>query len=202
MIFSDCVFIIAPMKALEEKIKKEGKFLPGNVLKVNSFLNQNIDTAFLMKIGKEISDIFADSKVDRILTIEASGIAIAVAAAIHMNVPVVFAKKGKASNIVGKVYTAPVHSYTHNNDYIATVTADFIKSGENVLLVDDFLAHGEALRGLLEIVKQAGANPVGAAIAIEKGFQGGGQELRDKGLRIESLAIVDSIMENSITFRH
>ncbi len=189
------------MEALEKKILEEGSILPGGIIKVSSFLNQNIDTAFLMEIGKEITSIYAKEKIDKILTIESSGIAIAVATAMQMGVPVLFAKKHKSSNISGKVLTASVHSYTHNNDYTAVVSAEFIKPGENILLVDDFLANGAALEGLISIVRQAKANVVGAAIAIEKGFQDGGKRIRAMGVRVDSLAIVESITDNSVTFK-
>ena len=189
------------MKALEKKILEEGSILPGGIIKVNSFLNQNIDTAFLQEMGKEIASIYSKEKIDKILTIESSGIAIAVAAAMQMGVPVLFAKKHKPANIPGKVLTAPIHSYTHNNDYTAVVSADFLKEGERVLLVDDFLANGKALEGLIDLVQQAGGEVVGAGIAIEKGFQEGGALLREKGLRIESLAIVEKMEGSKIFFR-
>ena len=189
------------MKALEEKILREGIVLPGGVLKVGSFLNQQIDTAFLTSMGDEIARLFADCGVTKILTIEASGIAIAVAAGMKMNVPVVFAKKSKTSNVSGGVYSAKIHSFTHNNDYDAVVSRDYISENDTVLLVDDFLAVGNALKGLIDIVEQAGAKVAGAAIAIEKGFQHGGDELRAKGYRIESLAVIDSMDVSAIIYR-
>ena len=179
------------MKALEEKILREGIVLPGGVLKVGSFLNQQIDTAFLTSMGDEIARLFADCGVTKILTIEASGIAIAVAAGMKMNVPVVS----------GGVYSAKIHSFTHNNDYDAVVSRDYISENDTVLLVDDFLAVGNALKGLIDIVEQAGAKVAGAAIAIEKGFQHGGDELRAKGYRIESLAVIDSMDDSAIIYR-
>lgn len=189
------------MKALEEKILREGIVLPGGVLKVGSFLNQQIDTAFLTSMGDEIARLFADCGVTKILTIEASGIAIAVAAGMKMNVPVVFAKKSKTSNVSGGVYSAKIHSFTHNNDYDAVVSRDYISENDTVLLVDDFLAVGNALKGLIDIAEQAGAKVAGAAIAIEKGFQHGGDELRAKGYRIESLAVIDSMDDSAIIYR-
>ena len=189
------------MKALEEKILREGIVLPGGVLKVGSFLNQQIDTAFLTSMGDEIARLFADCGVTKILTIEASGIAIAVAAGMKMNVPVVFAKKSKTSNVSGGVYSAKIHSFTPNNDYDAVVSRDYISENDTVLLVDDFLAVGNALKGLIDIVEQAGAKVAGAAIAIEKGFQHGGDELRAKGYRIESLAVIDSMDDSAIIYR-
>lgn len=189
------------MKAMEEKILAEGKVLPGGILKVGSFLNQMIDTKFLKEMGVEIARLFDGCGVNKILTIESSGIAIATAAGIEMGVPVVFAKKHKSSNVDGSTYTSVVHSYTHNTDYTIVVSSDYLTGGDKVLLVDDFLANGKALIGLTELVEQAGAELVGAAIAVEKGFQGGGDGLRAKGVRVESLAIVESMSDTSITFR-
>ncbi|MBO5059430.1 MAG: xanthine phosphoribosyltransferase [Clostridia bacterium] len=189
------------MKALEEKILKEGKVLAGGVLKVGSFLNQQIDTAFLKEMGAEIARLYRDSGVNKILTIEASGIAIAVAAAYEMNVPVVFAKKNKSSNVSGDIYSSKVESFTHRTVNSIVVSKEFISKGDRILIVDDFLANGNALLGLSELITQAGATVVGAAIAIEKGFQKGGDELRAKGMRIESLAIVDCMTESGIEFR-
>ena len=190
------------MKELEEKILKEGKVLPGNVLKVGSFLNHTLDTKLIMNMGKEIARLFSDTEIDKILTIETSGIPIAFAAGFCMDKPVVFAKKSKTSNISSECYSASIHSYTHNNDYQAVVSKDFLKKGEKVLLVDDFLANGQALIGLMEIVKSASAQTVGAAVAIEKCFQSGGKILRDGGLRVESLAMVESMNDESLTFKN
>lgn len=189
------------MRELEEKIKAEGKILPGHVLKVGGFLNQRLDVDFIMKMGQEIARLYADSNVTKILTVEASGIALAFAAASHMHVPVVFAKKNKSSNVSGSVYSSEVASYTHGKTFQIVVASEYIDIDENVLIVDDFLACGNAIKGLMDIVAQAGANVVGCAVAIEKGFQGGGDELRDSGVRVESLAIVDSMDDTFITFR-
>lgn len=189
------------MKLLEEKIKKDGTVLEGNILKVSSFLNQQIDPEFLMEIGEEIKRIFSDDNVTKILTIEASGIAIAVAAGIKMNLPVVFAKKGKSANVSGDVFSTVVHSYTHNTDYNVIVPKDFLNSDDGVIIVDDFLANGKALEGLIDIVNQSGAQLIGCSCAIEKGFQKGGDELRKRGVRIESLAIVESMSDGFVTFR-
>ena len=189
------------MRLMEEKILTEGKVLPGQILKVGSFLNQQIDTALLAQIGQEVTRLYAGEEVSKVLTIESSGIAIAAAVAMTMGVPVVFAKKHKSSNVDGEVYTAPVHSYTHNADYTIVVSSDYLRPEDKVLLVDDFLANGKALMGLAELVAKAGATLVGAAIAIEKGFQGGGDALRAQGIRVESLAILDSMDDNGITFR-
>lgn len=189
------------MQLMEQKIREEGKVLPGGILKVGSFLNQQIDTSFLAEIGKEIARLFAGSGVTKVLTIESSGIAIAAAAGMAMGVPLVFAKKHKTSNVDGNTYSTVVHSYTHNTDYTVVVSSDYLLPTDTVLLVDDFLANGKALVGLIELVGQAGAKLAGAACAIEKGFQGGGDALRAKGIRVESLAIIDSMSDSDITFR-
>ncbi len=189
------------MKALEQKILNEGKVMPGNILNVGSFLNQQIDAAFLLKMGEEIAALYNNCGVTKILTIEASGIAVAVAAGAVMNVPVLFAKKHRSGNVSGAVHKVKIHSYTHGNDYEAVVPAEFLSSADKVLLVDDFLANGAALRGLVELVKQSGADVVGAAIAIEKGFQHGGDSLRNEGIRVESLAIVERFEDGNVVFR-
>ena len=189
------------MKALEEKILREGTVLPGHILKVGSFLNHQLDVDFLMEMGKEINRLFENEKITKILTIETSGIPIAVCAAAFMHIPVVFAKKNKTGNISGEVLSTVVHSYTHNTDYNVVVSKDYLKNDDNVLIIDDFLANGKALLGLIDIVGQAGAKVAGCAIAIEKGFQNGGDNLRKSGIRVESLAIIDSMVDTSITFR-
>ena len=189
------------MKAMEEKIRKEGTVLPGGILKVGSFLNQQIDTEFLKEIGDEIARLFEKEEITKIMTIESSGIAIAAAAGMSMGLPVIFAKKHKASNVDGEILSTKIHSFTHGNDYEAVVSRDYLTEGDRVLLVDDFLANGAALEGLISIAEQAKAVVVGAAIAIEKGFQDGGKRIRARGIRIESLAIVESMTDNSVTFK-
>jgi len=189
------------VKALEEKILKEGQILPGEILRVGSFLNQQIDSEFMFKIGEEIARLYKDENVTKILTIESSGIAIAMAAAFHMHVPVVFAKKGQSHNLTDNNYTSKVHSYTYDRDYAVLVSKEYIKGNERILMVDDFLAKGGALEGLIDLVNQSGATIVGAAVAIEKGYQGGGDALRKRGYRIESLAIIDEMGDNNIKFR-
>lgn len=189
------------MLLMEQKILAEGKVLPGNVLKVGSFLNQSIDTAFLREVGREIAGLYRDCGVTKILTIEASGIAIAVAAGMALGVNVVFAKKHKSSNVDGQIYSSVVHSYSYNTDYHIVVSQDYLRPEDHVLLVDDFLANGKALEGLMDLVSQAGARLVGVATAIEKGFQGGGDRLRARGIRVESLAIVESMDGGTVTFR-
>lgn len=187
--------------ALENKIISEGQVLPGNILKVDCFLNHRIDVEFMLEMGAEIARLFKDSGVNKILTIETSGIPIAFAASQYLKVPVVFAKKNKSDNISDDVYFSTVTSFTRKNVYKAVVSKDYISSDDRVLIIDDFLAKGNALNGLMDILSQAGAHLCGCAIAIEKGFQGGGDELRSKGIRIESLAIIESMDENSLTFR-
>ncbi len=189
------------MKALEERILKDGKVLPGHVLKVGNFLNHQIDAPFMMEMGKEIARLFEADKPDKVLTVEASGIALALAAAAALGVPMVFGKKKKTSNVDSDVYTAVVHSYTHNVDNHVVVSKEYLHQGERVLIVDDFLANGCALRGLMEIVAQAGGVTVGCATAIEKGFQGGGDGLRKEGVKVESLAIIDEMTDSALKFR-
>ena len=188
------------MRLMEEKILREGTVLPGGVLKVGSFLNQRIDTGFLREIGEEIARLFAGAGVNKILTVEASGIAIATAAAMEMGVPMVFAKKHKTSNVDGDVVSTTVHSFTHDMDYRIMVSRDYLGPGDKVLLVDDFLANGAALRGLIDLAEQAGATVAGAAIAIEKEFQGGGAALRSECIRVESLARILRMDDSGIVF--
>ncbi len=189
------------MLRMQEKILSEGSVLPGGILKVGSFLNQQIDTAFLKEIGQEIARLFAGRGVTKVLTIESSGIAIGAAAAMAMEVPMVFAKKHKSSNVDGYIYSTTVHSYTHGTDYNVVVSCDYLRPGEKVLIVDDFLANGNALKGLIDLCQQAECEVVGCACAIEKGFQGGGDKLRSEGYTVESLAIVDSMENGAVRFR-
>ena len=189
------------MRKMEEKILAEGEILSGGVLKVGSFLNQQIDTVFMKEIGEEIAEMFKDEEVTKILTIEASGIPIAVSAGFAMELPVVYAKKNKSSNISGDVYSTVVQSFTHGNKNHVIVNKEYISPDDKVLIVDDFLAHGSAFTGLIEIVEMAGAKVVGCVAAIEKGFQLGGDRLREKGYRVESLAIIEEMDDIEITFR-
>ena len=189
------------MKKMEDKILAEGEILSGGVLKVGSFLNQQIDTVFMREIGEEIASLYKDDEITKILTIEASGIPIAVSAGFAMNLPVVYAKKNKSSNISGDVYSTVVQSFTHGNKNNVIVNKEFISPDDRILIVDDFLAHGSALTGLIEIVEMAGATVVGCVAAIEKGFQMGGDRLREKGYRIESLAIIEEMDDTEIVFR-
>lgn len=189
------------MQKMEEKILREGKVLPGGILKVGNFLNQRIDTPFLREMGQEIAQLYEGCGVTKVLTIESSGIAIAAAVGMEMGVPLVFVKKHKSSNVDGNTFSTVVHSFTHNTDYNVVVSSDYLCADDKILLVDDFLAGGNALRGLVDLCRQAGAEVAGAAIAIEKSFQGGGDTLRAEGLRIESLAILESMEDGKITFR-
>ena len=189
------------MRELEEKIKREAEVLPGGVLKVGTFLNQQIDTDMLKSMAKEVERLFAGCAVDKVLTVEASGIAFATAVAMELGVPFVFAKKHPSANVSGEQYHAPVYSFTHNKTYDIAVSKPYIKKGERVLIADDFLANGNALKGLIDIVGQAEATVVGCVAEIEKGFQGGGDALRAQGYKVESLAIVESMDDGVIVFR-
>ncbi len=189
------------IRALEQRILTEGQILPGEVLKVGSFLNQQIDTKLLKDMGEEIARLFFCNNVTKVLTIESSGIALAYSAAVALGVPMVFAKKHKSSNLAGNILTSKVFSYTHQQTYDIMVSGDYINSDDTILIVDDFLAMGNALNGLIDIIGQGGAKLAGCAIAIEKGFQGGGDALRAKGIRVESLAIIDRMTDDSLEFR-
>ncbi len=181
------------MNCLEKRILQDGIVKPGNVLKVDSFLNHQIDINLLDEMAKEFYERFKDKKIDKILTIESSGIAIAFAVAKYFNVPVVFAKKAKSVNIDGEVYLAEVESFTHKTKNQVIVSKKFINEDENILVIDDFLANGCALQGLISIIKQAKGKVVGIGIAIEKGFQPGGKIIRNLGYNLQSLAIVDGM---------
>ncbi len=189
------------MKLLEDKIRELGQVRPGDVLKVDCFLNHQIDVALLDEIGAEFHRIFKDENINKILTIEASGIAIACMTARHFEVPVVFAKKAQSKNIDGDVFTSKVHSYTYGRDYDITLAKKFLSPADRVLIVDDFLANGKAMRGLLDVCQQAGATVAGIGICIEKGFQPGGADLRKAGYKLASLAIVDSMENGVLQFR-
>lgn len=189
------------MKTLEEKIVKEGKVLPGDVLKVGSFLNQCVDTVFLKEMAKETKRLFADREITKVLTVEASGIAFATAVAMELGVPMVFAKKHPSANVSGEQYFYPVYSFTHKTTYDIAVSKEYISPCDKVLITDDFLANGNALKGLIDIVKQAGAEVAGCCAEIEKGFQGGGDALRKAGYKVESLAIVEKMENGKIVFR-
>ena len=181
------------MKLLEDRILKDGHIGADNVLKVDSFLNHQIDVSFVCELGKEFYRLFKDENITKILTIEASGIGIACLAAQYFGVPVVFAKKTKTINIYSDTYNATVHSYTHKKDYDIVVSKEFLSKEDNVLIIDDFLAKGSALTALLMLIEKAGAKTAGAGIVIEKAYQGGGNLVRDMGIRVESLAKIKAI---------
>lgn len=192
------------MKALKDKIIKEGIVKEGNVLKVDNFLNHQIDVAFLNEMGEEFSKLFKDKKINKILTIEASGIGVSVVAAQYFNqVPVVFAKKSKTSNISDQLHHTTVKSYTHNEINEVVVSKQYLNENDHVLIVDDFLANGCAVEGLIDLVEQAGGVVEGIGIVIEKGYQEGGKNLRQKGYHLESLAIIESMDDatGEIVFR-
>ena len=191
---------VRAMRAMEEKICAEGTVISKDILKVGNFLNQQIDTVFLAEIADEIARLYENENITKIMTIESSGIAIAAAAGMKMVIPVIFAKKNKSSNVDGDTYQVTIHSFTHGNDYQAVVSRDYLKPEDKVLLIDDFPASGNALEGLVQLVEMAGATLAGAAVAIEKKFQGGGDELRARGIRIESLACIESMDEDGIVF--
>lgn len=192
------------MKLLEERIRKDGIVKEGNVLKVDSFLNHQIDIGLYNEMGKEFKRLFPSEKINKILTIEASGIGIACVAAQYFdNAPVVFAKKSQSINLDGDQYVTKIESFTHKRVYDVIVSKKYLSSEDHVLIIDDFLANGCAVAGLIDLVQAAGATVEGVGIAVEKGFQEGGKILRDKGVRVESLAIVDSMDASTgeITFR-
>ncbi len=181
------------MQLLEERIRKDGIIKPGNVLKVDSFLNHQMDVKLFEEMGKEFRRLFPSDKINKILTIEASGIGIACIAAQYFQVPVVFAKKSQSINLDGEQFTTKIESFTHKRVYDVIVAKKFLGKDDHVLIIDDFLANGCAVAGLIDLVKSAGASIEGVGIAIEKGFQEGGALLRSKGVRVESLAIVESM---------
>jgi len=191
------------MKLLQERIKKDGNVKNGNVLKVDSFLNHQMDIELFNEIGKEFKRIFADCNITKILTIEASGIGIACITAQYFNVPVVFAKKAQSINIDGEVYSTKIESFTHKKTYDVIVSKKFLEAEDRILIIDDFLANGCALAGLIDLVRSAGASVEGIGIVIEKGFQNGGDMIRSMGVRLESLAILESMNaeDGTIEFR-
>ena len=189
------------MKLLEDRIIRDGQVFPGNILKVDSFLNHKIDVALLNKMGEEIKRLYADCGVNKILTIEASGIGIACITAQFFDCPVLFAKKTKTKNIAADVYKTVVPSFTHGVDYEVIVSKNFLDANDRVLIIDDFIAEGNALLGLIDLCNQAGAKIAGCAIAIEKGFQPGRKKVEALGIRVESLAIVQEMKDDAVIFR-
>lgn len=189
------------MELLKQRIIQDGKVLDGNILRVDSFINHQIDPKLAFEIGKEFCRRFQDIKIDKILTIETSGIAFAVCAGYHMNVPVVFAKKQTGRNMSPDVYKGRVYSYTKETEYTISVSRQFLSPGERILLIDDFLANGQAMLGLIDIAGQARSEVAGVGIVIEKGFQSGSQILRSRGIRLESLVVIESFNNKQIVFR-
>ena len=191
------------MQLLEDRIRRDGVVRDGGVLKVDSFLNHQMDVVFFSELAKEFERLYHNCGVNKILTIEASGIGIACVAAQHFHVPVVFAKKSQSVNIDGEVYSTKIESFTHKRVYDVIVSKKFLHPEDHILIIDDFLANGCALEGLIDIVNKAGASVEGVGIAVEKGFQKGGDLIRSKGIRVESLAIVESMDDKTgeITFR-
>jgi len=192
------------MELLEQRILKDGIVKAGNVLKVDSFLNHQIDIDLLNEIGKEFKRIFSDVEITKILTVEASGIAIAAIVAQYFKVPVVFAKKSQSINLDGSVYSTKIESFTHKRVYDVIVSKKYLSPEDKILVLDDFLANGCATDGLIDIIKESGATLQGVGIIIEKGQQEGGKRLRERGVRVESLAIIDSMNDETgeIVFRH
>ncbi|AXI08630.1 xanthine phosphoribosyltransferase [Oceanobacillus zhaokaii] len=189
------------MNLLQQKIIAVGKVLSDSVLKVDSFLNHQIDPELMKYIGEEFAALFADAGITKILTIESSGIAPSVMAGLNLGVPVVFARKRKSLTLVDQLYSAKVHSFTKNETNEISVSNSYLSKDDVVLVIDDFLANGQAALGLIDIVKQAEADCAGVGIVIEKGFQNGGNVIRQRGIRVESLAIIDSLIDGKVTFR-
>ena len=189
------------MKLLEEKIATEGISVGTDILKVDMFLNHQLDVNLLDEMGKEFHRLFSDCGANKIVTIESSGIAIAVFTAKYFNLPALFAKKAQHKNVGNDVYSSKCYSFTHGKEYTMNVSKKYLKKGDKVLIIDDFMAGGNACNALIDIINQAGAEVVGIGIAIEKGFQPGGQALREKGYKLRSLAIIDSMNDGHITFR-
>lgn len=189
------------MQLLKDAIVNRGRVKEGGVLKVDSFLNHQMDVALINEMGKAFYEYFKDMNVTKILTIEASGIGIACIAAQYFNVPVVFAKKSQSRNIDGEVYTSKVTSFTHQKTYDVIVSKKFLHPDDRILMIDDFLARGSALVGLIELIRQSGATIVGAGIAIEKGFDVGGESVRSQGVMVHSLATIEYMDENRIIFK-
>ena len=189
------------MQSLKERIRKEGKVLPGNIVKVDGFLNHRVDCQFLAELADEFGKHFDMSNVDVILTAEASGIPIATVCALRYGKPLIFAKKAKSDNIEGGLYCSEIASYTYRKKVTLIVSKEWLLPGQRVLIIDDFLARGEAMRGLCDIVTAAGATLLGIGCAVEKGFQGGGDRLRAAGVNLKSLAIIESAEPGNIVFR-
>jgi len=189
------------MQLLKERILSEGRVLPGNILKIDGFLNHRVDMGLMRSMADEFKTLFDITGITAVLTVEASGIALASMCAAEWDVPLLFAKKAKSDNIEGGLYKSDIFSYTYKKNVTLLMSVQWLSSKDRVLIVDDFLANGEALRGLVDIVNQAGAELIGIGIAVEKGFQPGGKNLREEGQNLKSLAIIEKLDENGITFR-
>ena len=189
------------MEALEQRIRQDGKILPGHIIKVDGFLNHQIDTKFIGELADEFARLMDVTRATKILTAEASGIGLAAVCSYKWGIPMVFAKKAKSDNIEGGLYMSEIFSYTYKKAVTLICSKDWITADDKVFIVDDFMANGEAMRGLVQIVEQAGAELIGIGCAVEKGFQAGGQKLREAGYPLKSLAIIDQADENGIVFR-
>ena len=189
------------MQLLKDRIRSEGKVLPGNIIKVDGFLNHRVDTRLMGQIADEFARLFDVENITMVLTAEASGIALATICAERYNVPMVFAKKAKSDNIEGGLYQSEIFSYTYKKKVTQILSKEWLNANDRVLIIDDFMANGEAVRGLCDLVSQAGAELVGIGIAVEKGFQGGGDRIREAGINIQSLAIIESAEPGNIVFR-
>lgn len=189
------------MELLKQRIREEGKVLPGNVIKVDGFLNHRVDTGLMRQIAKEFRKRLDVTKATVVLTAEASGIALAAICADEFGLPMIFAKKAKSDNIEGGLYTSDIFSYTYKKKVTLLVSKEWLKPTDKVLIVDDFMANGEAMRGLCDIVHEAGAELIGIGVAVEKGFQHGGDRIRSAGINLQSLAIIDQADENGFVFR-
>lgn len=189
------------MQLLKDRIRREGRVLPGNIVKVDGFLNHRVDIGLMREMAREFSRLFDTSGITAVLTVEASGIALAAICAEELGVPLVFAKKAKSDNIEGGLYQCDIFSYTYKKKVTLLLSSEWLGPGDKVLIIDDFLANGEALRGLTDLVAQSGAGLLGIGIAVEKGFQPGGRQLREAGYNLHSLAIIDRADENGFVFR-
>ena len=190
------------MNVLQERIKKEGKVLPGNIIKVDGFLNHRVDVKLMREMAKEFGRLFDLSGITAVVTVEASGIALATICAEKFGVPMIFAKKAKSDNIEGGLYRSEIFSYTYRKKVTLIMSKQWLGPADKVLIIDDFLANGEALHGLVDIIEQAGAQLIGVGVAVEKGFQPGGARLRSEGVNLHSLAIIERADENGIVFRN
>ncbi|MBB1062848.1 xanthine phosphoribosyltransferase [Limosilactobacillus fastidiosus] len=188
------------MKELQEKIKQYGTILPGNVLKVDAFLNHQVDPELMFKVGQEFAQLFADEGITKVWTVESSGIAPAVMTGLALEVPVIFARKHKSLTLNQNMYTADVYSYTKKTTNRISISKKYVDPNDRILMIDDFLANGQAVEGMLEIADQAGVDVAGAGIVIEKSFQPGAQELKARGIRVESLARIKSLTDGKVTF--